>query len=221
MTSNYLGAKGDNSAVYTRENKPRTPRINGTKSTFTAYSTDGYFKPRLILAEEFWVGLIQAAAYLGRESVRINGSKTLSAACCPQMLRMLCFQLYPRPSRLRDARCSGGKVTCCTRKLKILSKQHLIHMHPWNISFKPLDWSLTNVLSRFPHKFRNSATLILNEMLIWKNVKYGNFLDQSQSFSQITLGTKTNYFIIGPVWPLTKPWTIYTSSSGLMLAILA
>ena len=62
-------------------NKPRTPRINGTKSTFTAYSTDGYFKPRLILAEEFWVGLIQAAAYLGRESVRINGSKTLSAAC--------------------------------------------------------------------------------------------------------------------------------------------
>ena len=86
MTSNYLGAKGDNSAVYTRENKPRTPRINGTKSTFTAYSTDGYFKPRLILAEEFWVGLIQAAAYLGRESVRINGSKTLSAACLSGML---------------------------------------------------------------------------------------------------------------------------------------
>ena len=136
-------------------NKPRTPRINGTKSTFTAYSTHGYFKPRLILAEEFWVGLIQAAAYLGRESVRINGSKTLSAACWSRerLLRMLCFQLYPRPSRLRDARCSGGKVTCCTRKLKILSKQHLIHMHPWNISFKPLDWSLTNFSSRFPTSF--------------------------------------------------------------------
>ena len=60
-------------------------------------------------------------------------------------------------------------------------------------------------------KFRNSATLILNEMLIWKNVKYGDFLDQSQSFrfSQITLGTKKNYVVIGPVWPRTKLWTIY------------
>ena len=52
--------------------KTRTPRINGTKSTFTAYSTHGQLKPRLILAEEFWVGLIQAAAYLGCESVSIN-----------------------------------------------------------------------------------------------------------------------------------------------------
>ena len=39
------------------------------------------FKPRLILTEEFWVGLIQGTAYLGRESVRINGTKTLSATC--------------------------------------------------------------------------------------------------------------------------------------------
>ena len=49
---------------------------------FTAYSTQGQLKPRLILAEGFWDGLIQAAAYLGRENVRINALK-----CCPRYLR--------------------------------------------------------------------------------------------------------------------------------------
>ena len=39
---------------------------------FTAYSTQGQLKPRPILAEGFWDGLIQPAAYLGRESVRIS-----------------------------------------------------------------------------------------------------------------------------------------------------
>ena len=47
---------------------------------FTAYSTQGQLKPRLILAEGFWYGLIQAAAYLGRESVRINALKR-----CPRL----------------------------------------------------------------------------------------------------------------------------------------
>ena len=60
--------------------KTRTPRINGTKSMFTAYSTQGQLKPRLILAEGFWDGLIQAAAYLGRENVRINALKR-----CPRL----------------------------------------------------------------------------------------------------------------------------------------
>ena len=60
--------------------KTRTPRINGTKSMFTAYSTQGQLKPRLILAEGFWDGLIQAVAYLGRESVRINALKR-----CPRL----------------------------------------------------------------------------------------------------------------------------------------
>ena len=45
---------------------------------FMAYATQGQLKPRLILAEGFWDGLIQALAYLGRESVRINVLK-----CCP------------------------------------------------------------------------------------------------------------------------------------------
>ena len=46
----------------------------------TAYSTQGQLKPRLILAEGFWDGLIQAAAYLGRESVRVNALKR-----CPRL----------------------------------------------------------------------------------------------------------------------------------------
>ena len=43
-------------------------------------------------------------------------TKTLSAACWSRerllrlLERLLCFQLYPRPSRLRDACCSGGKA---------------------------------------------------------------------------------------------------------------
>ena len=42
---------------------------------FTAYSTQGQLKSRLTLAEGFWDGLIQAAAYHARESVRINALK--------------------------------------------------------------------------------------------------------------------------------------------------
>ena len=45
---------------------------------FMAYATQDQLKPRLILAKGFWDGLIQAVAYLGRESVRINTLK-----CCP------------------------------------------------------------------------------------------------------------------------------------------
>ena len=60
--------------------KARTPRRNGTNSTFKAYSTNGQLKPWLMLAEGFWAGFIQAAAYLGRESVRINVLKR-----CPRL----------------------------------------------------------------------------------------------------------------------------------------
>ena len=117
---------------------------------------------------------------------------------------MLCFQLYPRPSRLRDARCSGGKMTWYTRGPKFLFKPDLIHMHPWNISFESLDWSLTNFFhpsfattqprpqGAFPWLSGKSAlgtklnpTLILIEMLIWNekdNVKFGDFPVQGQSF---------------------------------------
>ena len=51
---------------------------------FTAYLTQGQLKPRLILAEGFWDGLIQAAAYLGREGVRIIALKR-----CPRLAEAL------------------------------------------------------------------------------------------------------------------------------------
>ena len=122
----------------------------------------------------FGLGLSKPQLTFGRESVSINTLKTLSAASWSRerLLRVLWFLLYPRPWRLRGARCSGGKMTCCRRQAKILSKLHIIHMHPWNIAFKPLDWSLTNFSSRFPRKFRNSPTLILNEMLIWNEKEF-------------------------------------------------
>ena len=103
----------------------------------------------------------------------------------------------------------------CTREPEISSKPHLIHRR--NISFKPLDWSLTNFSSRFPQTkvSQHPHTVILTEMLIWNekdSVKYGDFPDQYQLFRflrarlllQITRGTKTNYNIIEPVWPRTK-----------------
>ena len=103
----------------------------------------------------------------------------------------------------------------CTREPEISSKPQLIHRR--NISFKPLDWSLTNFSSRFPQTkvSQHPHTVILTEMLIWNekdSVKYGDFPDQYQLFRflrarlllQITRGTKTNYNIIEPVWPRTK-----------------
>ena len=77
-------------------------------------------------------------------------------------------------------------------------------MHPWNISFESLDWSLTNFFhpsfattqprpqGAFPWLSGKSAqgtklnpTLILIEMLIWNekdNVKFSYFPVQGQSF---------------------------------------
>ena len=127
-----------------------------------------------------------------------------------RQLRMLCFQLHPRPSRLRDARCSGGKMTCCTREQEISSKLHFIHRR--NISFKLLDWWLRNFSFRLPHKFCNSPILILTKMLIWNEkgtVNYGDFPCQRQLFPnfcslepllQITGGMKKNYVISGQEW---------------------
>ena len=70
----------------------------------------------------------QAAAYPGRgvlgwayPSRGLPGTwkcsykctQTLTAACWSRerLLRTLCFHLYPRPSRPRDVRCSGGKMS--------------------------------------------------------------------------------------------------------------
>ena len=50
---------------------------------FTAYSTQGQLKPRLILVEGFWDGIIQAAVYLGREGVR--GVRINALKRCPRL----------------------------------------------------------------------------------------------------------------------------------------
>ena len=80
---------------------------------FTAYSTQGHLKPRLILAEGFWDGLIHAAAYLGREGVRINALKRcprLAEAvndCCACSVFNYIPDLHGRETRV----CSGGKMS--------------------------------------------------------------------------------------------------------------
>ena len=118
-------------------------------------------KLRLILAEEFWAGLIQAAAQLRRESVRINALvrfPRLAEAvndCCT-CLHMLCFQLHTRPSRLLHTlahalfsityltvtaeRCTlhrGENDLLHERAGSFVHFLHLIHRR--NIFFNPLD----------------------------------------------------------------------------------
>ena len=114
------------------------------------------------------------------------------------------FQLHTRPSRPRDARCIGGKMTCFTREPEVSSIFSTSSIARTSFSIHLTDWSLTNFSMRFPHKFLNSLTLNLTEMLIWKennSVKYGDFPDQSQSFRFFgsLARTKTNYVIIGLV----------------------
>ena len=76
---------------------------------FTAYSTQGQLKSRLILAEGFWDRLIQAAAYLGRESVRINALKgclRLAEAvndCCAWFVFNYILDLHGRETRVAVA----------------------------------------------------------------------------------------------------------------------
>ena len=137
---------------------------------FTAYSTKG----RL---EGFWGGLIQAAAYLGRESVRINALKLcprLAEAvndCCACSVFNYIPYLHGRETRVPLARkwvlftftkwkkadrdsCKKKKCEECPRR-----KTNPAHMQrAWDcgdISMKPLNGSLSNLSSGFSHKFPN------------------------------------------------------------------
>ena len=160
--------------------------MNGTKSAFKAYSTHGQLKARLILAASFGLGVslprltLDVKVFVKMHSNVVSGLLMFSCWSRERLLRMLCFKLYSRPSRPRDARCSGGKWPAARE-----SQKFRLNSTP-SISFKPLDWSLTNLSTRFPHKFRNSPTLLLTEILIWNendSVKYGDFPDRSQSRS--------------------------------------
>ena len=92
--------------------KTRTPRINGTKSMFTAYSTQGQLKAAAYPGRGllWWAYPSRGLPWTWKRSYKCT--QTLFAACWSRerLLRMLRFQLYPRPSRPRDARCSGGKM---------------------------------------------------------------------------------------------------------------
>ena len=145
---------------------------------FTAYSTQGQLKPRLILAEGFWDGLIQAAAYLGRESVRINALKRcprLAEAvndCCACSVfnhipdlpgretrvavagKRVLFTFTKKKMADRDSRKKKKKCVECPRR-----NTNPAHMQrAWDcgdLSMKPLNGSLSNLLSGFSHKFPN------------------------------------------------------------------
>ena len=127
---------------------------------FTAYSTPGQLKPRLILAEGFWDGLIQAAAYLGRESVRINALKRcprLAEAmndCCACSVFNYIPDLHGRETRVavagkwvlftftkwkigdRDS-CKKGNVCSAPEEKQILLICSLMSALPWQSVSSP------------------------------------------------------------------------------------
>ena len=168
-----------------------------------------------------------------RLTLDVKCTQTLSAALMQRPWKNVAYALFSIISQTFTAerlalqwRENDLQHKSCTREPEISSKPHLIHRR--NISFKPLDWSLTNFSSRFPQTkvSQHPHTVILTEMLIWNekdSVKYGDFPDQYQLFQflrarplQITRGTKTNYKIIEPVWPRTKRRVnIYMSSLWL------
>ena len=157
-----------------------------------------------------------------RLTLDVKCTQTLSAALMLRPWKNVAYALFSIISQTFTAerlalqwRENDLQHKSCTREPEISSKPHLIHRR--NISFKPLDWSLTNFSSRFPQTkvSQHPHTVILTEMLIWNekdSVKYGDFPDEYQLFRflrarlllQITRGTKTNYNIIEPVWPRTK-----------------
>ena len=118
-------------------------------------------------------------------------TRTLSATFWSRerLLHMLCFQLYPRPSRPRDRRCSDWKMTV------EVSAQ---------VSQQP---NTTVILTEM---------LIWNEE---GSVKYGESPYQSQSFRFFARSSHCCKLRGAPkqttssLWPRTEPWTIYTSSS--------
>ena len=136
------------------------------------------------MSEEFWGGLILTAAYLGRESVCINALTCLRFAKAIND-RSACsiFNYIPDLHGQEMQPEVARNWPAAQESWKFHPKLHLIH--PWNISVKPLNWLLMNFWKRFLHKFCNSPTLILTNMLICnerESVKYGDYPDRSKWF---------------------------------------
>ena len=112
-------------AVYTRENMPRLTiaaayirRESNTPYKWYKIYAHGLFNPRPAEAAAYPGRRVLGWAYPSRGlpwtwKCSYKCTQTLSAACWSRerLLRMLCFQLHSRPSRPRDARCSGGKMS--------------------------------------------------------------------------------------------------------------
>ena len=118
----------------------------------TASSSRGLSWPRSLV-----LSLSKPRLTFGRESVSINTVKR-----CPRLAEAVndccaCSVFYYIPDLHGwETRAAVAGKWPAAGETEILSKLHIIHMHPWNIAFKPLDWSLTNFSSRFPRKFRKS-----------------------------------------------------------------
>ena len=104
---------------------------------------------------------------------------------------------------------------------------HFLHLiHRQNITFNPLNWLIADELfdevsaqvSQQPNSKldRNVNLKRKRQCKIWRFSWPKAVVSLFCSLAR----TKTNYVITGLVWPRTKPWTIYTSSSRLMLAAL-
>ena len=101
---------------------------------------------------------------------------------------------------------------------------HFLHLiHRRNISFNPLDWLIADELfdevsaqvSQQPNSKldRNVNLKRKRQCKIWRF----SWPKPVVSLCCCSLTPKQlNYVIIGLVYPRTKPWTIYTSSSRLM-----
>ena len=169
---------------------------------FTAYSTPGQLKPRLILAEGFWDGLIQAVTYLGRESVRINALKRcpwLAEAmndCCACSVFNYIPDLHGREMRVAVA---GKWVLFTFTKWKIGDRDSCKKR---NVCSAPEEKQILLIICselEIPGQLDVCVTLAKR--------KFSDFNFKSTLIKSTT-------------WPRTEPWTIYTSSSRLTKAVL-
>ena len=165
---------------------------------FTAYSTQGQLKPRFILAEGFWDGLNQAAAYLRRESVRINALKRcprLAEAvndCCACSVFNYIPDLHGRETRVAVA---GKWVLFTFTKWKMADRDSCKIRNVWSA---PEEKQI--LLICMQRAWDSGAARCLRYL---GKRKFSDFNFKSTLIESTT-------------WPQTKPWTIYTSSSRLI-----
>ena len=152
-----------------------------------------------------------------------------SAACwsSERLLHMLAHALfsitYQTVTAERRALHWGENDVLHERAGSFVHFLHLIHIHRRSISFNPLYWLIADELFdevSAPVSHQPSAKLDRNVNLKRKRqCKIWRFSWPKPVVSLFCCSLtpkQLNYVIIGLVWPRSKPWTIYTSSSRLM-----